>query len=127
MKAYGKWRFGSTILEFGHLMEVSGQLHTPAALSPGKEAQVPNVHRRQAGPQSQSGRRGEEKILDPSGTATPTPRSSSPQPVAIPTALSRLLELSHTENSVASYVGQYLIKENVFVAMIAGKRTLTTL
>jgi hypothetical protein len=26
------------------------------------------------GPQSQSGRRGEEKILDPSGIRTPTPR-----------------------------------------------------
>jgi hypothetical protein len=31
-----------------------------------------------------------EKILDPTGTRTPTPRSSSPYPVAIPTALSRL-------------------------------------
>jgi hypothetical protein len=30
------------------------------------------------GPQSWSGRRGEEKILDPTGTRTPTPRSSSP-------------------------------------------------
>jgi hypothetical protein len=33
-----------------------------------------------------------EKILDPIVTRTPTPRSSSPQPVAIPTALSRLRE-----------------------------------
>jgi hypothetical protein len=30
------------------------------------------------GPQSQSGRFGEVKILDPTGTRTPTPRSSSP-------------------------------------------------
>jgi hypothetical protein len=30
------------------------------------------------GPQSRSGRFGEEKILDPTGTRTPTPRSSSP-------------------------------------------------
>jgi hypothetical protein len=31
-----------------------------------------------------------EKILDPTGTRTPTPRSSSPEPVAIPTTLSRI-------------------------------------
>jgi hypothetical protein len=41
------------------------------------------------GPQSQSGRRGEEKILDPAGTRNPTPQSSSPQVVSIPTSLSR--------------------------------------
>jgi hypothetical protein len=29
--------------------------------------------RRLGGPQSRSGRRGEEKILDPTGTRTPTP------------------------------------------------------
>jgi hypothetical protein len=32
----------------------------------------------------------ENKILDPTGTRTATPRSYSPLPVAIPTALSRL-------------------------------------
>jgi hypothetical protein len=30
------------------------------------------------GPQSRSGRRGEEKILDPTGTRTPTPQSLGP-------------------------------------------------
>jgi hypothetical protein len=34
---------------------------------------------------------GEVKILDPTGIQTPTPWSSSPYPVAIPTTLSRLL------------------------------------
>jgi hypothetical protein len=48
------------------------------------------LDRRLRGPQSWSGRRGEQKILEPTGTRTPTPRSSSPWPVAIPTALSRL-------------------------------------
>jgi hypothetical protein len=33
--------------------------------------------RRLGGPQSRSGRRGEEKILDPTGTRIPIPRSSS--------------------------------------------------
>jgi hypothetical protein len=31
-----------------------------------------------------------EKVLDPTGTRTPTPRSSTYQAVTIPTALSRL-------------------------------------
>jgi hypothetical protein len=33
---------------------------------------------RMGGPQSWSGRRGEEKCIDPTGTRTATPRSSSP-------------------------------------------------
>jgi hypothetical protein len=36
------------------------------------------LDRRLGRPQSQSGRRGEEKSLDPTGTRTPTTRSSSP-------------------------------------------------
>jgi hypothetical protein len=60
-------------------MEVNGQLHAPAALSPGKMRRHP-LGRRLGGPQRRSGRRREEKILDP------TPRPSSPYPVAIPTA-----------------------------------------
>jgi hypothetical protein len=65
---------------------MSDQLHTSAALLPGKNRQYP-LDRRLGGPQSQSGRRGEEKILDPTATPNSTPTSSSPQPVAIPTAL----------------------------------------
>jgi hypothetical protein len=37
----------------------------------------------------------EKKILDPTGTRTPTPWSSSPWPVAIPTALSFLCRRLH--------------------------------
>jgi hypothetical protein len=48
------------------------------------------LDRRLGGPQSRSGRFGEVKILTPTGTWTPTPPSSSPYPVAIPTTLSRL-------------------------------------
>jgi hypothetical protein len=36
------------------------------------------LDRRLGGPQSPYGRRGEEKILDPTGSRTPTPRPSSP-------------------------------------------------
>jgi hypothetical protein len=53
------------------------QLHAPAALSLGKSPQYP-LERMLGGPQNRSGRHGEEKILDPTGTRTPTPRSSSP-------------------------------------------------
>jgi hypothetical protein len=48
------------------------------------------LDRRLDGHQSWSGRRGEEKILDPTGTRTPTPLPSSPWEVAIPTEPSRL-------------------------------------
>jgi hypothetical protein len=36
------------------------------------------LYRRLGGPQSRSGRHGEVKILDPTGTRTPTSQSSSP-------------------------------------------------
>jgi hypothetical protein len=58
-------------------MEVNGQLHAPAALPPGNRPRYP-LERRLGESQSQSERRGEEKILDPTGTRTPTPRPSSP-------------------------------------------------
>jgi hypothetical protein len=57
-------------------MEVSGQLHAPAALPPGKSLRYPS-NKRRGEPQSRSGLHVEEKILDPTGTSTPTPRSSS--------------------------------------------------
>jgi hypothetical protein len=74
-------------------LEVSGQLHAPAALPPGKSPRYP-LYRRLGGPQSRSGQHEEEKILDPTGTRTSTSQSSSPQPVAIPIALSRLMKRS---------------------------------
>jgi hypothetical protein len=49
------------------------------------------LDRRQGRPQSRSGGHGEERILEPAGTQNPTPRSSSPYPIATPTALSLLL------------------------------------
>jgi hypothetical protein len=75
----------------------SGQLHAPAALPPGKSPWYP-LDRRLGGPQSQSRRFGEVKILDPAGTRTPIPRSSSPQLAAIPTTLSRLFVALYSSN-----------------------------
>jgi hypothetical protein len=40
MNKYREWRYVSTILDLG-IREVSGQLHAPAALLPGKEPPVP--------------------------------------------------------------------------------------
>jgi hypothetical protein len=50
-------------------MEVSGQLHAPATLPPGKEPPPPRYqfYMRLGGPQSRSGIRGNEKILAPTG------------------------------------------------------------
>jgi hypothetical protein len=54
---------------------VSGQLHAPADLPPEKSPWYP-LERRLCGPQSRSGRRGEVKNFDPTGTRNPTSRSA---------------------------------------------------
>jgi hypothetical protein len=73
---------------------------TPRPLYPrGKSPRYP-LDRRLGGLQSRSGRFGEEKIRDPTGTRTPTPRSSSPWLVAIPTTLSRLFFFFFFVNTV---------------------------
>jgi hypothetical protein len=63
---------------------------TPRPLYPWGKSPYSPFGRRLGGPQSRSGRRGEEKILDPTRNQTQTPLSSSLKPVAIPTTLSRL-------------------------------------
>jgi hypothetical protein len=63
---------------------------TPRPLYPwGKSLQYP-FDRRLVGPQNRSRLLGEEKTLDPTGTRNPTPQSSSSQPIAVPTTVSRL-------------------------------------
>jgi hypothetical protein len=62
----GEWIYRPIFSWPRHELEVSGQLHDPAALLPGKEPLYP-LARRLGGPQSRFGRRGEEKILDPTG------------------------------------------------------------
>jgi hypothetical protein len=70
--AYGEWMYKSTFPCPRHLLQVSGQLHAQPLYR--RYA----LDRRLGGPQSRSGQFGEEKILDPTGIRTPTPRSSSP-------------------------------------------------
>jgi hypothetical protein len=50
---------------------MNGQLHAPAVLPRAKGPRYP-LDRRLGGPQSRSGLFGEVKILDPTGTRTPT-------------------------------------------------------
>jgi hypothetical protein len=57
-------------------LEVSGQIHDPAALATGGKKPRYQLDRRLGEPQSRSDRYGEVKILDPTGTRNPTPRSS---------------------------------------------------
>jgi hypothetical protein len=90
---------------------VSGQLHSAAALSPGKELRH-LLDRRLAGPQSRSGRCGKEIQLTLPGIEI---GPSSPEPVAI------LTELSPTQQDALSSlfimqvrkkVSQLLLEDN---------------
>jgi hypothetical protein len=64
----GEWVYRPVFSWLRHYLEVSGQLYVPAALPPGKEPPEPIGY----GPQSRSGRSGEKKIIDPTGTRTPS-------------------------------------------------------
>jgi hypothetical protein len=70
---------------------VSGQLHAPAALPPGKSPRD-LFYRRLGGPQIRFGRYEEVKIFTLPGLELPPPTwSSNPLPVATTTELSRLI------------------------------------
>jgi hypothetical protein len=74
---------------------VSGQLHAAAALLPGKESRYP-LYRRLGGPQIRYGHGIEEKNPQPpppTGNRIPIGRAASPEPVAIPTELSRHISI----------------------------------
>jgi hypothetical protein len=73
----GEWMYRTTFSSPRHWLEVSSQLHAPSSLPPEKNPPVP-IGEEADGPQNRSGRRWEEKILDPTGTRIPTPQSSSP-------------------------------------------------
>jgi hypothetical protein len=76
-----------------------GHLRAPAALRAEKEPPHP-FYWRFGGAQSRSGRRGEENILDPTGTQTPT--SSIVQPVA-----SRYTDYAIPAPVILSFDGKY--------------------
>jgi hypothetical protein len=72
-----EWMYRATFYWPRQQLEVSSQLHAQAALPRGNIRRYP-LDRRLGGFQSRFGRRGEEKILDSTGTRTLTPRPSSP-------------------------------------------------
>jgi hypothetical protein len=68
-------------------MQLSGQLHSSAAIPSGEESPRYTLNRRLGGPQSRSGHIEEKKFA----VLEIKPWRSSPWPVAVPTQLSRLL------------------------------------
>jgi hypothetical protein len=72
-----KWRYNSTNSQLRNWMEVSGQLHAPAALPWGRCPRHP-LDRRLGGPQTRPGHGGEEKNSLP--LLVIEPQSSSLQP-----------------------------------------------
>jgi hypothetical protein len=68
---------------------VSGQLHAPDALPPGKDPRYP-LHRRLGGPQIRSRRGGEEKNSQPPPGIEPQNSARPACSVAILTELSQL-------------------------------------
>jgi hypothetical protein len=74
-------------------MEVSSQLHAPTSLTPGKEPLVP-LDRRLVGPQSRSGRSGEEKNSQPLPGIEP--------PIIQPVAQRYTTELSWFPNPITT-------------------------
>jgi hypothetical protein len=74
----GEWRYSSTILDLG--------TRRTGCFTPGENAPRYPLDRRLGGPQSRSGRCGEQKYLVPAGNRSPTV-----QPVTVPTDLSRLI------------------------------------
>jgi hypothetical protein len=63
-------------------------------------------------PQSWSGRREEQKILDPTGTQTPTPLSFSPTPVTIPTVLKNMYKCRICGSHNSGYEVLYILEYN---------------
>jgi hypothetical protein len=77
MKAYGGVDAYIHIFLTSALVGGEWSASRPGRFTPrGKSPRYP-LDRKLDGPQSRSGRHGEVKILDPTGTRTPTPRSAS--------------------------------------------------
>jgi hypothetical protein len=79
MKAYG----GVDFLDLGTSWRWVVSF-TPRPFYPREKSPWYPLDRRLCGPRSRSGRRGEEKVLDPTGTRTPTPRTCNPYRLRYP-------------------------------------------
>jgi hypothetical protein len=65
----------------------------------------------------------EQKIFDTTGTRIPTPRSSSPQPLAIPTALSRLHPITQEPMKNKVHVLEFQGRNLLYLRCISGALT----
>jgi hypothetical protein len=77
MKTYGGWMYRCVFLTLA-LVGGEWSASLPDRFTLGERAPRYLLDRRVGGPQSQSGRRGEGNILDPTGARAPTPQSYSP-------------------------------------------------
>jgi len=78
MDTYGELKYSSTHCLPHHWMDVSGQLHSPVALSPGKD-NLYSLDRKLGGPRS--GRGGEEKNRQPLPSIEACSSNQQPRPV----------------------------------------------
>jgi hypothetical protein len=85
--AMSEWMYRSTVFLISTLVGGEWSASRPCCFTYRGKSPRYSLDRMLGGPQGRSGRFAEVKILDPTGTRTPTPRSSSLQPVAMPTAL----------------------------------------
>jgi hypothetical protein len=91
-----EWIYSSTFFLTSALVEVEWSASLPGRFTPRERA--PGNHRMGGWVDPRADLDDvEEKILDPTVTQTATPRSSSPQPVAIATTLSRLQNCNHAK------------------------------
>jgi hypothetical protein len=103
MKTYGGVEVQLQHSRLRHQKQVSGQLHAPAALPPGNHPRYP-LERRLGGPQSRSGRCGEENNLALSGIE-PWPSSS--------TELSRLFQYTFSLLKFLTVFGTLVFQHDI--------------
>jgi hypothetical protein len=90
MKMYGVWMYRSPLFFTSALVGGEWSPSRPGRFTLAEQSPRYLMDGRKGGPQKRSGQLREKKYLAFTGTQTPTPRSSSLYPVAIPTTPSQL-------------------------------------
>jgi hypothetical protein len=93
-------------------MEVSGQLHAPAALPPGKQPPVPTGKEAEWAPEPFLTRWWREKFQAPAGNRTQNFDHPARSLVAIPTELSRLVVIKTAYQFIAYFIVLYTFRYN---------------
>jgi hypothetical protein len=113
----GEWMCRSTFLDLGTSWRWVVSFTSRPHYRQGKSPRYP-LDRRLGGPQSQSRWHGEVKILATTWIRTPTPWSSSPQPVAIPTDLSWLSLVYEEETKILNFSSHNIAVFNISIQSI---------